>query len=115
MTRHHYHAISVVELLRIFPDEDSCYEWLENAHWNDEPVCPKCGGVRNISRPPSKPHHFWHKDCRKYFTATTETCMHATKRPLLDWIYAIYTVMTALEGVSAMQLSNELSCQYRTA
>ena len=41
--------------------------------------------------------------------------MHSTKKPLQDWIYAVYSVLTARKGVSAMQLSKELGCQYRTA
>ena len=108
-------TISVTQLFRMFPNEDACYAWLEDARWQGQPVCPHCGGIENISKPPSKPRHYWHKDCRKQFTVTTKTCMHATKRPLQDWIYAIYSVMTARKGVSAMQLSKELGCQYRTA
>ena len=41
--------------------------------------------------------------------------MHSTKKPLQDWIYAMYSVLTARKGVSAMQLSKELGCAYRTA
>ena len=108
-------TISVVELFRMFPDEDACYAWLEDARWGGTPACPHCGGMDNISRPPSKPHTYWHKDCRKQFTVTTKTCMHATKRPLQDWIFAIYSVLTARKGISAMQLSKELGVQYRTA
>ena len=109
-------TISIPKLYRMFPDQDSCYKRLERVRWNGEPICPHCGGADNISAPPpSKPHHYWHKDCRKHFTATTGTCLHATKKPLQDWIYAIYSVMTARKGVSAMQLSKELGCQYRTA
>ncbi len=108
-------TISVPELFRLFPDEDTCYRWLERVRWNDKPVCPHCGGVENITRPASKPHTYWHRDCRSNFTVTTKTCLHATKRPLRDWIYVIYSVMTGRKGVSAMQLSKELGCQYRTA
>ncbi|MDE0004800.1 MAG: IS1595 family transposase [Rhodospirillaceae bacterium] len=108
-------TISVVELFQVFRDEEACYEWLEDSRWHGTPVCPHCGGIENISKPPSKPHHYWHKDCRKQFTVTTKTCMHATKRPLRDWIYAIYTVLTGRKGISAMQLSKELGVQYRTA
>ena len=94
----------------------AAYAWLEKVRWNGEPVCPHCGGMDNIAKPPpSKPRHYWHKDCRKFFTATTGTCLHATKKPLQDWIFAVYSVMTARKGVSAMQLSKELGCQYRTA
>ena len=108
-------TIGVTQLFRMFPDEDACYAWLEKVRWNGEPVCPHCGGFDNISRPPSKPHTYWHKDCRKHFTVTTKTCMHATKRPLQDWIYTLYTVLTDRNGISAMELSKKLSCQYRTA
>ena len=52
---------------------------------------------------------------RKRFTATTGTCLHSTKKPLQDWIYAMYSVLTDRKGVSAMQLSKELGCAYRTA
>ena len=100
----------------MFPNDDACYKWLERVRWNGEPVCPHCGGLDGISKPsPSKPHHYWCGGCRKHFTATTGTCMRATKKPLQDWIYAVYSVTTARNGVSAMQLSKELGCQYRTA
>ena len=108
-------TISVVQLFRMFPDADSCYAWLESSRWNGKPVCPHCGGMDNIKPRRSKPHYYNHKDCRKDFSVTTGTCMHATKRPLQDWIYAIYTVLTSRKGVSAMQLSKELGVQYRTA
>ena len=109
-------TISVVQLFRMFPDEDACYAWLEEARWQDTPICPHCGGIENIV-PDKRERHYRHKDkdCRKRFTVTTGTCMHATKRPLQDWIYAIYSVLTARKGVSALQLSKELGVQYRTA
>ena len=68
-----------------------------------------------ISQPSSKPHTYWHKDCRKQFTVTTKTCIHTAKRPTRHWVYAIYSVLNACQGVFAMQLSKNLGCQYRTA
>ena len=80
-----------------------------------EPHCAKCGAVDKISQPKSKPHTYWCGNCRNYFTVTTGTIMHSTKTPLQNWIVAIYSVMTARKGISAMQLSKELGVQYRTA
>ena len=112
----HAVTLSIPQLYKLFPDQVSCFAWLEKVRWNGEPVCPHCGGLDNISDPPpSKPYHYWHKDCRKHFTATTGTCLHSTKKPLQDWIYAMYSVLTARKGISAMQLSKELGCAYRTA
>ena len=108
-------TISVTSLVRMFPDKDSCCKWFEKARWNDKPVCPRCKSAENISASESKPYHYWHKGCRRYFTVTTGTCMHSSKTSLQNWIYAIYSVMTARKGVSAMQLHKELGVQYRTA
>ena len=88
MSKRKADTISVAQLFRMFPDENACYAWLEEARWDGKPVCPHCGGIDGISQPKSKPHTYWHKDCRKQFTVTTKTCMHATKRPLQDWIFA---------------------------
>ena len=37
------------------------------------------------------------------------------KLPLQNWIYAIYSIMTARKGVSAMQISKELGISYKAA
>ena len=108
-------TISITQLYKMFPTEEACYAWLEKIRWDGTPVCPHCGGTDSFTKSPSKKHTYWHKHCRKHFTVTTGTCMHATKKPLQDWIYAIYSVMTARKGVSAMQISKELGCAYRTA
>ena len=108
-------TISIPQLLRMFPDQETCIAWLERVRWNGEPVCAHCGACDKISRPKSKPNAYWCGHCRKQFTVTTGTIMHATKTPLQNWIIAIYSVMTARKGISAMQLSKELSVQYRTA
>ena len=109
-------TLSVLQLYRMFPDEESCRNWLEQVRWGGTPACPRCGSIDEIGPPPaSKPHGYWCKPCRKHFTVTTSTCLHSTKKPLQDWIYTIYSVLTARKGVSAMQLSKELGCQYRTA
>ena len=108
-------TISIVQLLRTFPDQGTCIAWLEKVRWAGSPTCAHCSGTDKISPPKSKPHAYWCGRCRKYFTVTTGTILHATKTPLQNWIVAIYSVMTARKGVSAMQLSKELGVQYRTA
>ncbi len=109
-------TISVPQLYKRFPDDTACRAWFEQVRWGSQPICPHCGGIEDIKAPsPSKPTSYWHKACRKNFTVTTGTCLHSTKKPLQDWIYAFYAVLTGRKGVSAMQLSKELGVQYRTA
>ena len=54
----------MVELCRMPPDEDACYEWLERIRWRGEPVCPHCGGSRTSSSIPRE-RHYRCRDCRK--------------------------------------------------
>ena len=108
-------TISITELFRMFPTEQSCVDWLEAARWNGKPVCPHCGGDENISKSASKLNTYWHKDCRMYFTVKTGTVMHSSKTDTRNWMIAIYYYMTGRKGISAMQLSKELGVQYRTA
>ena len=108
-------TISIIQLLDMFPDDEACYEWLEEVRWNGTPTCPRCGGCERVSNPASKPHTYWCGKCRKNFTVTVGTIMHSTKTPLRNWMLAIYSVMTARKGVSAMQISKELGVQYKTA
>ena len=109
-------TISITELFRMFPTEQSCIDWLEKARWNGKPVCPHCAGDENVTKPASKPNTYWHKDCRMYtVTVKTGTVMHSSKTDTRNWMIAIYYYMTGRKGISAMQLSKELGVQYRTA
>ena len=119
--KHIAKTISLRELLQRFPTEDDCVAWLEEVRWGDpntgsiRPVCPHCGGFENVSQPKSKKYTYWHKDCRKQFTVKTGTVMHSSKTSTQNWLIAMYMVLTARKGVSAMQLSKELGVQYKTA
>ena len=108
-------TISVTKLLKYFSTEETCIAWLEQARWNGKPTCPHCQGQDSISLVQSKRFTYWHKNCRKHFTVKTGTVMHSSKTTTQNWIVALYYVLTARKGVSAMQLSKELGVQYRTA
>lgn len=60
-------TISVTQLLRIFPDNESCVKWMEKMRWNGKPTCAHCGGTEQVSDPPSKPNAYWCGICRLHF------------------------------------------------
>lgn len=108
-------TFSIPQIRRMFPDDDACIKWLEQVRWNGDPVCGHCGCGGKVSQAPSKPHTYWCGDCRMHFNVQTNTILHGTRTPLQNWMLAIYSVMTARKGISAMQLSKEIGVQYRTA
>lgn len=108
-------TVTIKQLFDLFPTEDRCVAWLEQARWQGKPVCPHCRGTERITRYTNKRFTYFHNACRKAFTVKTGSVMHSSKTPTVNWIIAIYAVLTARKGVSAMQLSKELGVQYRTA
>ena len=55
-----------------------------------KPVCPHCGGTEHITKSRTKKYQYWHKDCRKRFTAKTNTIMHSSPIEVRKWLVAMY-------------------------
>ena len=112
----HRKGIGVVELLDMFPDEESARKWFENLRWpNEERHCPKCGSERTKTVPNENPMPYHCGDCRKYFSVKTGTVMEKSKLPLRKWVIAIYLMSTNLKGVSSMKLYRDLGVTQKTA
>ena len=84
--------------------------WARNG---GEPYCPECGCLRVYSfatRP------LWKcSACRFQFSVTSKTIFSNRKRPIRDYLLAIAIFCNGAKGHSALQLSRDLDCQYRTA
>ncbi|HBJ76755.1 MAG TPA: hypothetical protein DDY68_02710 [Porphyromonadaceae bacterium] len=72
----------------VFPNQESCKQFLYEFQKGRKIVCPLCGGEK----------HFWDKynqcwkcaNCRKYNTSLTiNTFLHHTRQSLLIWFKAI--------------------------
>ena len=83
--------------------------WAEN---NGEPFCPKCGCVKVYAFATRK---LWKcSACRYQFSVTARTIFADRKRPIRDYLLAI-AIFDGAKGHSALQLSRDLDCQYKTA
>ena len=108
-------GITVLELARMFPDEDSARRWFEGIVWPDgERYCPRCGSFDTYEcRHAKMPYRC--RDCRKYFGVKTGTVMADSPIPLLKWLYAIYLDVTGLKGVSSLKLARDIGVTQKTA
>jgi transposase-like protein len=83
------------------------------ADTNGEAYCPKCGCL-TITYLPS--YRRWQcKGCRHQFTVTSGTIFANRKMPVRDILLAIAIFVNGAKGHSALQLSRDLDCQYKTA
>ena len=109
-------GIGVLELLDMFPDEESAKKWFENLRWpNGERHCPRCGSIKTKTVPNENPMPYHCGDCRKYFGVRIGTVMRSSSTPRHKWVVAMYLMTTNLKGVSSMKLHRDLGIAQSTA
>jgi transposase-like protein len=78
-----------------------------------EPFCPACGCTEPYAIPT---RNKWKcRDCGKQFSATSGTIFASRKMAFVDLLAAICIWSNCAKGISALQLSRDLDCQYKTA
>ncbi len=108
-------GIGIVELLEMFPDEDTARDWFESIRWPDGRVCARCGSERTREVPNAKPMPYWCTGCRSYFSVKLGTVMQASKISCRKWAIAFYQILTNLKGVSSMKLHRDLRVSQTSA
>jgi transposase-like protein len=84
--------------------------WADNG---GAPYCPRCGCLK-VHALSSRP--VWKcSGCAYQFSVTAGTIFADRKRPIRDYLLAIAIFANGAKGHSALQLSRDLACQYKTA
>ena len=109
-------GLTVVELLRMFPDDATAERWFEEQRWPDGITCPNCGSSRYGSvNHKTMPYRCRNRDCRAYFSVRKGTVMESSKLGLQKWAIAIYMATTSLKGSSSMKLHRDLGITQKSA
>lgn len=96
--------------------EDAAYKTFCEMRWpetNGEAVCPRCSHGETYSI--STRRKFKCKNCHHQFSVTSGTIFASRKMDFVDLLAAICILVNASKGVSMVQLSRDLDCQYKTA
>src|SRR4051795_10969683 len=106
---------SLIEFQSRFPDEAACVRYLFAARWPEGFVCPACGAGK--AWPLQTKAWTWEcAPCGRQTSVTAGTIMHASKLPLTVWFWAAFLMATHSNGISALQLQNQLALgSYRPA
>ena len=96
--------------------DEEAHKAFQEIRWSDnngEPYCPKCGCVGVYKYETRK---LWKcKGCNHQFSVTSGTIFASRKLPVRDYLLAIAIFVNGAKGHSALQLSRDLDCQYKTA
>jgi transposase-like protein len=96
--------------------EDAAYATFCEMRWPEtdgEAICPKCGCCDTYKITTRR--KFKCKACAHQFSVTSGTIFASRKMAFVDLLAAICIMVNASKGVSMIQLSRDLDCQYKTA
>jgi transposase-like protein len=105
--------MNLVKLIEEFGSEAECRTYLASLRWPNGVRCLRCLSGKVSWQPNQK--KFQCKSCRYRFSVTVNTIFHDTHLPLWKWFLAVYLMVEAKKGVSALQLKRTLNVSYQTA
>lgn len=106
------HFKSILDLIKAFPDEQTCIDHLTQIRWGNNVVSPfdSTSKVYNC-----KGNKYKCKNTGKYFNVKTNTIFDNTKLPLQKWFLGIYLVTSHKKGISSLQLSRDIDITQKSA
>jgi transposase-like protein len=112
--------MTLAQLNKRFPTEESCQEHLAKLRWpNGKVRCPRCAMSLKVYQIKAKPYRWTCKHCDKNgyrFSLTTGTIFENTKYPLKIWFTVLYLMLQSKKGMSALQIHRMIgSGSYETA
>lgn len=107
-------TLSLVKVLRMTNKAaENAFRSIRWAETDGEPICPECGCIEHYNL---KSRPVWKcKGCKKQFSITSGTIFHGRKLALRDILGAIAIFTNGAKGISALQMSRDLSVSYNCA
>lgn len=103
---------SLLELITVFPDEQTCIEYLEYVRWEGNVISPYDPSSKVYK---CKGNNYKCKNTGQYFNVKTGTMFHRSSIPLQKWFVAIWLVTSHKKGISSVQLGKDISVTQKTA
>lgn len=107
-------SLSLAAVARMSDDQAwTTFKLIRWAETNGAPFCPRCGCLTHSFISTRK---LWKcQACAHQYSVTSGTIFASRKLPIRDHLLAIAIFANGAKGHSALQLSRDLDCQYRTA
>ena len=113
--KHYRKGMSIIEAMKMFPDDKASEEWFVKKRWPHGPHCPHCGSLSVQSGASQKTMPYRCRDCRKRFNVRTKSAMDSSKLGYRVWAIATYLLTTGIKGTSSMKLHRDLNITQKSA
>ena len=113
--KHFRKGMSIIDLIRMFPNDETAEQWFIQQRWGDEIACIRCGScnVNEKTAHKTMPHRC--RDCDKRFSVKLGTAMEASNLGYQVWAIAMYLMSTNIKGISSMKLHRDLEIGQKAA
>ena len=108
-------GLSLVQITRMFPNDEAAEAWFVEQRWPDGIRCPHCDADTIAAVKSRKPQPYRCRACRKHFSVKTGTLMRGSNLGLQTWAIAVYLMATGIKGTSSMKLYRDLGIAYTSA
>jgi transposase-like protein len=107
-------TLSLKAIFRMSDDEaHGTFQAIRFASNDGNAFCPRCGSTEVYTYAARR---IWKcKACQHQFSVTSGTIFASRKLPVRDYLAAIAIFVSAVKGISALQLGRDLDVQYKTA
>jgi transposase-like protein len=106
---------TAADLLRDFPDDDVCLEYVKEWVWpNGLAHCIKCGVTRKHYRVTGRKAYACNH-CGRHIYPLAGTIFSKSTTPLRTWFYILYLMLSTRGLLSARQIQRETGVTYKTA
>lgn len=106
----------LVHAMNQFPDECSCFTFLEEIRYKNGAFCPFCASTKVARKKENQRIGRWNcHDCHSSFKVTHGTLFQGSKVPMRTWFMAIILMLNAKKSISSHQLGRDLGINHKTA
>lgn len=106
--------MTFLELMRMFPTEDSVIEYYIKVRYPNGVHCNHCGSTK-VYQEHARKKVFSCNDCRSTFSPFKGTIFEKSSTDFRKWMYAIHLFLNGKKGISGLQLQREIGVTYKTA
>lgn len=107
--------VTVKRFNELFPDDDTCLDFMFKQTYASMPACLKCGVMEPRYYRVRGRKCYECKDCGNQIHPLGGTIFHKSSTSLKDWFYVVYIFSVSKNGVSAKEVERHLGVTYKTA
>ena len=107
--------ITIIELLKMFPDDEAARKWFETTIWPDGPKCPRCHSGQHVRPSTHRTMPYRCAHCKRHFSVKVGTVMEYSRIGHQKWVIVLFLVLTNTKGISSMKLHRDLGIRQPSA